>query len=187
MTYLSLGFVVFGVILILCALGRGGAESNKFGLIVGVLSAFVAAPAAWAYEELGCSYSGELLFSVGGIVGGILIVSLMIWLLMNTSPHSTDFGQFMIFGWFKADNFAEWLIGGLIILFIAGQALYSNTSRAIEYKRANDSVRKCEAERLARSKDAPTLATTKKTSHESTKHKKAHSKSSTPKKAALSR
>ncbi len=155
-SYLAILAVASGVFLLFNF--REG--SSKVRLFAGVLLILVIGPALYSYDQLGDVFKSDILWSVGGIVGGALLVWLMIDLFSNTSPESTSFNQFFCFGFYKWDDFAQYLLIGLVIAAAGIYSLFQSTSRAIEYRGAYDSIRKCEREKPMSVSNVRTAAST---------------------------
>lgn len=119
---------------------------------------------------------------IAGILGGAILIYVMAQLLGNTNPHSTDFGQFMMFGWHKCDDFAGMLLFGVVIVFLSVTTLWDQMFRSWEYARANASVQalatnpnKAKETKPQSAKAADTKKTAIKQLHKTAKlHSKAH-------------
>lgn len=172
-SYLAIIAVAAGVFLLFNF--REG--SSKLRLFSGIILILVIAPALYSYDQLGQVFRGDIVWSVAGVVGGVLLVWLMIDLFSNTSPESTTCNQFLFFGFYKWDNFAEYLLIGLVIAAASIFSLFQSTSRAIEYRGAYDSIKKCERDKSGQSntKKAVEVIASKGTTSMSKVHK-AHPK-----------
>lgn len=62
------------------------------------------------------------------LVGGLILVCLGFNLLKNTSPFSQNFAQWCVFGCFKADDFLQIMLAGLLMMFIGGFLLSTELS-----------------------------------------------------------
>lgn len=126
-------------------------------------------------ESIMLAHAGPTIsLCIGGILIGALIVFVMFEAFQNSQPHSTSCGQFMMFGWYKWDDFAEIMIWGALILLCSASTLYSEAERAFAYGRANQSVQAIEANKNQ------TRAAVSKNAHHSAPNKAAKSTGSKP-------
>src|SRR5262245_22142830 len=106
MISITILFLLAALVLLSCRDNKTG--NVNFGLLgAGILLLCLAGCLALnAAAGLDSDLKGILLAGLG-IVGGSLLIWSMMLAFAGSSPMSENFGEYMIFGWFKWDDYAE--------------------------------------------------------------------------------